>query len=477
MATRTGDPGSFPASDTHEPEIGAEALAVEPKVAARKHSFRDYLRPRTRVMFGLGVSSGLPFLLVGNTFGYWLRDEGTTLTAIGFISWVGIAYSLKFLWAPIVDRMHAPILGRMGSRRGWIALSQIMVGAGLCLMAAVGAHRSLALLGATALLVAFSSATQDIVVDAWRIESAEDGEELGLLSSAYQFGYRVALIATDAVILIVAARLSWPAAYTIYGLLMSIGLFATFIAREPVIPEAALASRPAVQPLTSVRGLVDAIVGPFRAFFETHGTMAVLMLVAISLYRLPDFLMGPMANPLYHDIGLTKDQVGTVRASVGVISAFAGIAAGGYFSLRFGFIKALLIGGVLQALAVASFGILPYTGANVKVFMAVMFGDNFCMGFAGVALVSYISSLTSLGYTATQYALLASTYAWVGKIMKGFSGAIVEGLSHHFGLLHAYAIFFIGAGLIGLPATFLFALLSKRQKRLARSLATADRSS
>ncbi len=215
----------------------------------------------------------------------------------------------------------------------------------------------------------------------------------------------------------------------------------------------------------SVRGLADAIVGPFRVFFETHGVFAVLMLVAISLYRLPDFLMGPMANPLYHDVGLTKDTVGAVRASVGLIAAFGGIAYGGYFTLRYGYMRGLLVGGMLQAAAVAAFGILAYTGPNVPAFVAVMMADNFCIGFAGVALVSYMSSLTSLGYTATQYALLASTYAWVGKLMKGFSGVIVETLARHVGLMNAYAFFFFGAGAIGIPATLLFVVLDKRQRR------------
>src|SRR5580658_9870431 len=156
---------------------------------------RALRRPKIAVMLALGFSSGLPFLLVGNTFGYWLRDEGTTLAAIGFLSWVGIAYSLKFLWAPLIDRINAPLLGWLGRRRGWMALAQIIVGGSLIAMALVGTKAGLGLLGAFALVVAFASSTQDIVIDAWRIESAESGEELGLLSSAYQFGYRIALIA------------------------------------------------------------------------------------------------------------------------------------------------------------------------------------------------------------------------------------------------------------------------------------------
>lgn len=429
----------------------------------KRASFEAYLKPRTIVMLVLGFASGLPFLLVGNTFGYWLRDEGTTLTAIGFLSWVGIAYSLKFLWAPIIDRVSAPITGRLGRRRGWMALAQIIVGAALIAMAVAGTAHGLALLGAFALVTAFASSTQDIVIDAWRIESAQDADELGLLSSAYQFGYRVALLATDALILIAAENMGWRASYGLYGALMAIGLIATLFAREPAAADKVIEDKEHAAPLYTLRGFFDAVAGPFIAFFRAHGALAFLMLAAISLYRLPDFIMGPMANPFYHDIGLTKDIVGEVRGSVGLVASFIGIAAGGFCALRFGYMRALVMGGVLQALAVAAYASLAYAGPSIPLFSAVMTLDSFGISFAGVALVSYMSSLTSLGYTATQYALLASTYAWAGKILKGFSGEIVESLSAAHGLMWAYATFFIGAGLIGVPAILLFLLLAARQ--------------
>jgi PAT family beta-lactamase induction signal transducer AmpG len=338
-------------------------------------------------------------------------------------------------------------------------------------MGIAGTSHGLALLGVLALVVAFSSSTQDIVIDAWRIEIADDGDELGLLSSAYQLGYRAALLATDALILIAAQHLSWPIAYVIYGLLMAVGIAATFFAREPKNADAVMQTKETLSPLWTPRGFLDAVIGPFIAFFKAHGVFAFLMLAAISLYRLPDFVMGPMANPFYHDIGLTKDVVGAVRASIGLISSFVGIAAGGFAALRFGYMRALIAGGFLQVFAVAAYAALAFTGGNVEVFAAIMAFDGFAMSFAGVALVSYMSSLTSLGYTATQYALLASTYAWAGKILKGFSGAIVEGLSASQGLMNAYAIFFIGAGLIGVPAIALFALLNARQKAAGVSAA------
>lgn len=429
---------------------------------ARRRTIDAYLRPRTLVMLALGFSSGLPFLLVGNTFGYWLRDEGTTLTAIGIISWVGIAYSLQFLWAPILDRV--PSLKVLGQRRGWMVLSQLSTAIGLFAMAFVGTHYGLGVLSACALLVAFSSATQDIAIAAWRIEIAQDADELGLLTSAYTLGYRIAMLCTDALILVSAQHLGWPLSYTFCGVAMAVGLIAAILASEPARGDDVTARNTNERPLWSPRGFLDAVAGPFIVFFKVHGAAALLMLMAISLYRLPDFVRGPMTNPFFHDLGIGKDVIGAARATIGLASIFLGIAAGGVLSLRLGYMRALILGGVLQAIGIAAHALLTVTGPTIPAFMAVMALDDFSISVAGVTLVAYMSSLTSLGYTATQYALLSSTYAWAGKILKGFSGAVVENLSASFGLMHAYAIFFVGAGLIGVPAIFLFLLLDSRQR-------------
>lgn len=431
---------------------------------ARRRTKRDVIRslrqPKVAVMLMLGFSSGLPFLLTGNTLGYWLRDEGTTLQAIGFLSWVGLAYSLKFLWAPVIDRVDAPILGRLGRRRGWMLLAQLLVAAGLIGLSVRGPTHGLATVGAFALLVAFASSTQDIVVDAWRIEAASDSDELGLLSAAYQLGYRAALLITDALILIVANHFGWPISYVTMAVLMAVGCAATMVAIEPARATAAFASKNA-SPLWSVRGLGDAIAGPFIEFFRVYGWTALVMLAAISLYRLPEFVMGPMANPFYHDLGLSKDAVGAVRGSVGLVSSLAGITAGGFAAVRFGYFRTLIFGVIIQNMTIAAFAILSFTGPQLPVFGAVMAADNFGAGFAGVALVTYMSSLTSLGYTATQYALLSSAYTYVGKFAKGFSGVAVEWLAAGGTLLEGYALFFIGAGLLGIPALILCIVLAR----------------
>ena len=432
-------------------------------MSRRKYSFRDYLSPKVLTMTALGFSSGLPFALVGITFSYWLRDENVSLAAIGFLSAVNTVYSLKFLWSPIMERVTAPVFGRLGHRRGWMIVTQFFVAAGLAAMAAVSTAHGLALLTAAALLAAFASASQDIVIDAWRIESARDKDELGFLTSVSAFGYRVALLATDSFILIIAQHFGWSFSYFLFAGFMAVGVIAVMFAKESPQADAVLSRKEHDAPLWTPRGLFDGVVGPFAAFFKAHGILALLMLLAISLFQVPNFAMGPMAGPLYHDIGLGKDVVGGVRSSTGLIGSFLGVMAGGYVSLRFGYMRALIVGGSALILGTAFYAILPYDH-RLPVFALVMAADNFGIAIAGVTLVAYMSSLTSLGYTATQYALLTSAYAWVGKLFKIFSGSIVEGLSSHFGLMAAYALFFIGCGLAGVPALLLFGLLRRLQK-------------
>ncbi len=387
-------------------------------LARKRYALRDYLSPKVLTMLALGFSSGLPFLLVGNTFGYWLRDDGTSLKAIGFISWVGLAYSLQFVWAPLLDRV--PVLKFLGQRRGWILLSQVFVGIGLFAMALAGTRYGLVVLGACALLVAFSAATQDIAITAWRIEIAADPDELGLLTAAYTLGYRIALICTDSLLLVSAQHLGWPLSYIACAMAMTIGIAATLIAAEPKRGDMALARNEKEKPLWTPAGFFDAVAGPFIAFFKTHGASALLMLAAISLYRVPDFVRGPMTNPFFHDLGMSKDVIGAARATVGLAATFLGMAAGGVLSVRLGYMRALLLGGVLQASGIAAHALLTMTGPNTTAFMAVMALDDFSLSVAAISLVAYMSSLTSLGYTATQYALLSSAYALAGKFLKGF---------------------------------------------------------
>jgi PAT family beta-lactamase induction signal transducer AmpG len=249
------------------------------------------------------------------------------------------------------------------------------------------------------------------------------------------------------------------------ALLMGIGALAVFLAREPVGKRAAAdaATAQAATPLWPARGFFDAVIGPFLSFFRTHGKWALLMLLAISLYRLPDFVMGPMANPFYKDLGLTKEMVGEVRATVGLIASLIGIAAGGLSAVRFGLVPTLLAGAIVGPGSNAAFAWLAYQDPTMTNFAIAMVIDNFSSGFAGTALVAYMSSLTSVGYTATQYALLSSFYALLGKVLKGFSGVVVEQLEVGRTLLDAYALFFLGTALAGIPALLLCLLLVMRK--------------
>jgi PAT family beta-lactamase induction signal transducer AmpG len=444
-----------------------------PPAAAVKHTnhgLREVLaavvkNPRVALMLTLGFSSGLPFMLTAATLGYWLRDEGTSLKAIGFISWVGLAYTVKVFWAPIVDRVDIPLLSKFGRRRGWMIFSQLMIAAGLVGMAVTGPAAGLTTVGVAALVVAVASATQDIAVDALRIESAQDSEELGLFTAAFQLGYRVAILVADAAILIMAQHFGWPLSYGVMALLMGVGVVSTILVGEPKQAERVLAAKRA---LWTPSGFFDAVIGPFISFFKVFGWAGLLMLVMISLYRVPDFVIGPMATPFYHDLGFSKDLVGSIRLSAGLAGTLTGIAIGGVVVASLGYLRGLIAAGVVQGLAVASFSLLAILGPSPLLFGAVMFTDNMGYALAGVALVTYMSSLTTLGYTATQYALLSSVYTIFGKILKGFSGAVVEGVqaSGHT-LMQSYAIFFIGAGAIGIPAILLCLWLETIKPRQA----------
>ena len=416
----------------------------------RRYQFRDYLNRRVLTMLALGFSSGLPYNLIGNTMGYWLADEGIKLSAITLLSWVTFVYSLKFLWAPFIDRLDVPLLGRLGRRRGWLALTQIVIGGGLFVLAATGTSQGLLVLGGFALIVATAAATQDTAMDAWRIEIARNDKELGLLTSAYTIGFRVALLGTEAVILPIAQRLGWHETYIAYAALSAFGLAATlFFATEPAAADAAMARKEKELPLWTPRGLYDGIAGPFIAFFKAHGVTAFWMLLAISLFQLPNFVSGPVYGPMYVAIGLSKDMVGGIRGTAGLAGTFLGVAAAGVIVLRLGKMRALMVGGASLMLGVAVYGLVPYFHDLVS-FAFLMAAENFGIALAGVTLVAYMSSLTSLGYTATQYALLSSFYALLGKFLKGFSGPLIQDvLAPRFGLMNGYALFFFGCGALG----------------------------
>jgi MFS transporter, PAT family, beta-lactamase induction signal transducer AmpG len=434
------------------------ASEVKSKPVGWRAIVQSLTRPKVAVMFGLGFSSGLPFMLVGNTLGFWLREAGITLTTIGFLSWVGLAYSFKFIWAPLTDKLDLPIFGKiLGRRRGWMMASQLVVMIGLLAMSYFKPEGGVVFFTALAALAACASATQDIVIDAWRIEASDTAEDMALLSSTYQLGYRGALLITDALILIVAGSVGWPISYGLMGALMTVGLCATLMAPEP---RRHFVTHEGVKAAWTFKGILHAVSDPLLVFIKDHGSKALLILAAVSFYRLADFMMGPMANPFYNDLGISKEVVGGVRGSIGLIASIAGIAAGGISAVRFGLLRTLLFGAIIGPASNLAFSLMALAGPRNDIFAAAMGIDNFSGGFAGVALVGYMSTLTSVGYTATQYALLTSFYTLLGKLLKGFSGAAVDALSHHYNLMDSYAIFFAGTAVIGIPALLCCILLA-----------------
>ena len=507
----------------------AQTDAAKPRRRTAMEVIRALGQPKVACMAALGFSSGLPFLLIGNTLGYWLREGGVALAAIGFLSWAGMAYSVKFVWGSIVDRAPPPLVGRLGRRRGWMIVIQIALMIGLFAMAATGPHghasANLLWLAAAAVFTGVAAASQDVVIDAWRIEIAVDSAELGLLTSAYTLAYRIAIIVADAGIIWAANLLGWDWSYAVCGALVAVGMLGAIFAREPDRADHAMAHRAANVPvilkslavlgiglailflvqipvkallapsLAGAAGWVSwvvavlALVGvgffttrtgpgrdilydpdnfvaaPFIGFFRAHGWMALLMLSVITLYHLCDYLRGPIVNPYYVDLHIPKTEVAAVRATIGLISSFTGIAAAALLSLRIGVWRTIILGGVLQPLAVAGFALLTYTGHGPGLFSAVMAFDGFSMSFAGMALVSYMSTLPLLGYTATQYALLTSALAVTGKFLKGFSGAWVQGLvTPARDLTHAYALFHLYAAATGIPALILVLWLAWVQR-------------
>ncbi|WP_457089556.1 AmpG family muropeptide MFS transporter [Microvirga sp. P5_D2] len=400
-------------------------------------SFRDVLTDgRIALMLPLGFSSGLPFLLVFSTLSTWLREAGISLTVIGMLSWVALAYSLKFLWAPIVDRYDVPGLARLlGRRRGWMALSQFGVMAGLIGMAMVGPQVSMPLTIAAAVLIAFSSATQDVVIDGWRIDAAPT-ERQGMMAAALLLGYRLALICAGAGALYIAEFASWPSAYLAMAALMGVGLVGTLLA--PRIDEG--------QARTRVP-FVQAIIEPLADLFRRKGMMLIPILALIACYRLPDFVAGIMANPLYIDLGFTKADIANVSKLYGVWIGIIGAFGGGIALTRLGLWWTLLIGATLAAGSNLMFTWLASGNATLMGLTLSISVDNFAQGFAGAALVAYMSGLTSPGFAATQYALLSSLYALPGKLIGGASGAVVD--------TWGYPLLFTGTAAIGIPLVFL----------------------
>jgi PAT family beta-lactamase induction signal transducer AmpG len=428
-----------------------------------------YRHPRVLAMLFLGFSAGLPFMLVFSTLSAWLREVGIERATIGMLSWVGIIYSIKFFWAPVVDRLPLPVLGRLlGRRRSWMLVAQVGIAIGLFNMAHLNPVGHLGTMAALALLVAFSSATQDISIDAWRIEAAPQPMQ-GVMAAAYQLGYRIAIMVGSAGALWIAADHGWMTAYTAMAALVGVGIVTTLSIAEPQprVAQQSLAQEQRVidwlerkahwpdglQQLGS--WFVGAVVCPFIDFFTRYGKrLAILMLAFIASYRLTDFTMGVMANPFYLDVGYTLKEIAAVAKGYGVVMSILGTILGGVAVARLGTVRSLVLGSLLVIGSNLLFMTLAFQDDPSLVGLAVVISaDNLAMGVAGTALIAYLSSLTSASYTATQYALFSSMYALPGKLLMGTSGFVVDAVG--------YPWFFVYTSSLGIPALVMLYFLSR----------------
>ena len=401
-------------------------------------------------MLFLRFSAGLPLLLILGTLSFWLREAGIDRSTIGYLTWVGLIYAFKWMWAPLVDRLSIPVFTKLfGRRRSWLLFAQLLIILGLVGMASIDPKVQLTPIVWCALLVAFGSATQDIALDAFRIESA-DSDHQAALAATYQTGYRLALIWSGAGVLWLAARAetgvtsydasAWQFAYLCMALSISVGVITTLFSKEPIRIELAKARN-------ATAWLYQTLIEPFADFIKRYGWHAILILSLIAIYRISDVVMGIMANPFYVDMGYTKDEVAAVSKVFGVVMTLVGAFVGGVLTLRFGVMRILLLGAILSAVSNLLFAWLATQGHDLHGLVWVISADNLSSGIATAAFIAFLSSLTNIQYSATQYALFSSMMLLLPKWLAGFSGVFVDSFG--------YPYFFISTAIIGAPVLIL----------------------
>ncbi|HEU4653713.1 MAG TPA: MFS transporter [Steroidobacteraceae bacterium] len=429
-----------------------------------------YRQWRVLSMLLFGFSAGLPFFLVFSTLSAWLRQEGVERSTIGMLSWVSLIYTVKFLWSPIVDRWRLPLLhALLGRRRSWILLAQAGLAFGLFNLSLANPAQGVTYIALWALFVAFCAATQDIAIDAWRIESAPT-EMQGAMAAAYQLGYRAALIVGSAGVMTIAGGHGWHVGYAAMAALVGIGVITTLLSKEPHprVVEAAEIREERVRIWIEERAhwpaglrnagakVFDAVVCPLIDFFQRYGALtAVLALLFVSTYRLTEYIMGPMANSFYIDTGFTLSQIAKVVKVFGLATSMIGVLLAGVVIAKLGVFRALILGSAMIMASNCGFAYLAHLHRpDIVVLASVNSLDNLAQAMHGTSLIAFISSLTSPKYTATQYALFTSLYALLGKILEGFSGFVVDAIG--------YRNFFLYAASMSIPALIVIAALRKR---------------
>lgn len=398
----------------------------------------------------LGFSSGLPYILIFSTLGVWLADVGINLSLIGFFAWIVLTYSLKFIWAPMVDNFSIPLLNKFGFRKSWILLSQIIISLCLLLLSFINPLDSLYTFAFVAFLVAFSGSIQDIAIDAFRIELADLNQQ-GNLAASYQFGYRMAILVSSSFALIFASDYGWNLTYQLMALMMLIGVAGVLICPEEINTN--------LEKLT----LQNSILEPLKDFISRFGLyFASFLLMIVATYRLTDIVMGPMASPFYLEKGYTLKEIGYVVKVVAVIASIFGFFLGGLLVKRAGVKVTLIIGALLVLLTNLSFSMIALFDKDLYLLGIVVGADSLAAGVVGTANITFLTSLVSKRYTAVQYALLTSFMMLPGKIFSGFSGLIASFFKSLYGIEYGWMSFFIFTSLLTIPGLLLLLYYAKR---------------
>ena len=396
---------------------------------------------------GYGFASGLPYVLIFITLTAWLRDVGVDLSLIGFISWIMLTYSLKFLWAPFVDRSPTRLFKRFGHRRSWIITMQLQIILSLIILSFINPVTDLIIFALFAFNVALAGSIQDIAIDAYRIESAEL-EDQGNLAAGYQFGYRIAILVGSSFALIYAENFSWSLTYQLMAILMGLNiLLSVFISSE--------------KPNSNLKKLnyQQSLIEPVRDFFDRFGIkIASILLLIVATYRLTDIVMGPMANPFYIDMGYSLSEIGYVVKIVALIATIIGVFVGGIFIKRLGLYHSLLLGAFLVMVTNLCFSYASISDKNLFLLASIVASDSFAAGIVGTVNITFLTSLVSKKYPGFQYALLTSLMAFLGKVFGGFSGIFVENFQLIYGFNYGWMSFYIFTSMLAIPAIIMIVL-------------------
>ena len=390
---------------------------------------------------GYGFASGLPYVLIFITLTAWLRDAGIDLSLIGFISWIMLTYSLKFLWAPLVDKSPTKLFKKFGHRRSWIITMQLQIIVSLIVLSFINPETDLIVFALFAFFIALAGSIQDIAIDAYRIESAKLSDQ-GNLAAGYQFGYRLAILVGSSFALIYAENYSWSSTYQLMAIILGINIFLSiYISVEKPNPD-----------LVKLK-YQDSLIEPVKDFFNRFGVkIASMLLLIIATYRLTDIVMGPMANPFYIDMGYSLSEIGYVVKVVALIATIIGVFVGGIFIKRLGLYQSLLIGAFLVMITNLLFSYASINEKNLALLACIVASDSLAAGIVGTVNITFLTSLVSAKYTGFQYALLTSLMAFLGKVFGGFSGVFVENFQMLFGFNYGWMSFYIFTSMLAIPA-------------------------